>query len=82
MGRVERRASSGLGGPAPHPTASAVLDGAYALTGIGAEVRYAEPGSLLWQIEPFDQGVTASAKDHTQASPAAIKAWAVAIRIV
>ncbi|GHG78577.1 hypothetical protein [Streptomyces griseocarneus] len=80
-GRVERRASSSIGGPAAHPSATATLHGAFALTGIGAEARWGEPGSLLWQIEPFNQGVTASAKDHVKPSPAMIKAWAIGIRM-
>ena len=86
VGTVERGSTSATSGTAAHPSASTPLTGGFALTGIGAEVRFDEPGSLLWRLEPAvhgdQQGVTASSKDHEFPSPARIKAWAIGIRLV
>ncbi|WP_269217946.1 serine/threonine-protein kinase [Actinomadura viridis] len=86
VGRVERGSDSALSETAAHPCASTALTGGFALTGIGAEVRFNEPGSLLWRLEPTfggdQQGVTASSKDHGSPAPAEIKAWAIGIRLV
>jgi vibriolysin len=68
-----------------HVEASTRLDDTFALTGIGAEVRWTPPGSLLWRLEPThgrSQGVTAGAKDHEEPSLATVKAWAIGIRLV
>lgn len=86
VGPVERGTNSNVSASAAHPSTSTALTGGFAITGIGAEVRFNEPGSLLWQLEPTvngdQQGVTASAKDHELSSAAIIKAWAIGIRLV
>lgn len=85
IGRVERGVSSNISRLAAHPSVSETLVSGFVLTGIGAEVRFTGPGSLLWRLEPTvngnQQGVTAGAKDHEIPSPATIEAWALGIRL-
>jgi hypothetical protein len=85
LGKVERGENTSVSGSAAHPSTAVQLAAGFALTGIGAEVRFTEPGSLLWRLEPRAgsvQGATAASKDHTASSPATIKAWAIGIRLI
>lgn len=77
------------GPPADDPAASAPLPEAFALTGIGAFVRYNEPGCMIWKLAPLlqqggttvRQGVDAAAKAHVESSLDTIQAWALGIRL-
>jgi len=86
VGRVERAVSSDESGVAAHPSITEPMNGPFVLTGIGAEARSNEPGSLLWRLEPAiggsEPGVTASAKDHEVSSPGTVKAWAIGARLI
>ncbi|MFF6983830.1 hypothetical protein ACFZAV_40640 [Streptomyces sp. NPDC008343] len=85
--RVDRRirfAESGL--PTAHPAAVASFGGSgCALTGIGAEVRRREPGSMLWRLEPPTRdGVPAAAvggTEHMEPAPSTAAAFALGIRL-
>ncbi len=89
-GTVVRGDNSAESPLSQHVGATTRLDEEFALTGIGAEVRWTPPGSLLWRLEPTHrqsqgvsgQGVTAGAKDHVEPSLATVKAWAIGIRLV
>jgi hypothetical protein len=71
------------------PVANAELNPAFALTGIGALVRWTEPGCLIWKLTPLlqnaagadVQGVDAAAKDHLESSRATMQVWALGIRL-
>ncbi|MFH8470462.1 hypothetical protein [Streptomyces sp. NPDC017991] len=75
------------GGPVPHPSAALPLPASgHVLTGIGAEALPAEPGSLLWRLEPTTDGtspgVGSGSKDHGERSPGTLCAWALGIRLI
>ncbi|MFJ3790990.1 hypothetical protein [Kitasatospora sp. NPDC090091] len=82
--------SSAFAGPSDHPVATAILPFGFALTGIGAEVRYNEPGQMLWILRPQKNGstptgygVSAISKDHAGfPSHDILKAWALGVRAV
>ncbi|QFY09579.1 hypothetical protein GBF35_25620 [Nonomuraea phyllanthi] len=85
VGGWERIVEDGTSSEAAHPSAHFSLDEAFALTGVGAEVFFSEPGSLLWKLEPRNgnvQGVTTASKDHQRSSPAKVKAYAIGIRFL
>jgi hypothetical protein len=71
------------------PVANAELNPAFALTGIGALVRWTEPGCLIWKLAPLLEnaagadvhGVDAAAKDHLESSRATMQVWALGIRL-
>lgn len=71
---------------AAHPAASTTLQGGFALTSCGANGRYnsARPGNLLWRIQPVDYGTSrvcfANSKDHIDASPGYIDAYAIGLQ--
>lgn len=75
--------------PTDEPSATSPLPEAFALTGIGAFVRYHEPGCLIWKLAPLlhqgdttvKQGVDAAAKAHVESSRDTIQAWALGIRL-
>ncbi|NEA65379.1 hypothetical protein [Streptomyces sp. SID12488] len=85
---LEVGVSSGFAGPSDHPLAEAILPFGFALTGIGAEVRYSEPGQMLMLLRPQKNGstpeghgVSAASKDHAgYPSHDIIKVWALGIR--
>jgi hypothetical protein len=72
------------------PAVKQALSSSVALTGIGALVRWTEPGCLLWKLAPWlpaetqqgVQGVDAAAKDHVAPSRAQLKAWAIGIQLL
>ncbi|MFJ4963323.1 hypothetical protein ACIP6P_12900 [Streptomyces sp. NPDC088729] len=74
-------------GETPAPRVSTALgDTGHALTGIGAEVRQRDPGSLLWQLAPVAEngtvaGVSAGGKQHEAWAPSSIAAWTLGIRL-
>ncbi|WP_165371944.1 hypothetical protein [Streptomyces sp. L-9-10] len=73
--------------PLPNPNATSVFPGqGHVLTGIGAEVVHAEPGSLLWRLEPTTDGrtpgVNAAGKEHGTWGPTTIRAWTLGIRLM
>ncbi|MFG2400840.1 hypothetical protein [Streptomyces lydicus] len=82
-------ASAGLLSPlAEQMQSDVLLPRGYALTGAGAEVRYDEPGLLLWQIQPFKENlspkrirVSAGAKDHGDVAMGTLKTWAIGIAV-
>lgn len=75
--------------PEDTPAARVPLPDAFALTGIGAFVRYNEPGCLIWKLAPLlqqgdtnaRQGVDAAAKAHVESSMDTIQVWALGIRL-
>jgi hypothetical protein len=89
IGRIVVGVNSAESGLSSRPRARALLNDDFALTGIGALVRWTEPGSLIWQLAPFlideqgnkVQGVDAASKDHLMPSKARIQAWALGIRL-
>ncbi|MCW2859529.1 MAG: hypothetical protein JWP48_1237 [Actinoallomurus sp.] len=84
LGTFERRVTQKTSRTAAHPFISFSLDDRFALTGIGAEVNFNEPGSLLWKLIPGNggsQGITAASKDHEVSSPANIDAFAIGIKL-
>ncbi|AWW43174.1 hypothetical protein [Streptomyces cadmiisoli] len=87
--RVDRRVASAPSGTrTTRPSAVVTFDGSgHALTGVGAEVRYDEPGSMLWRLEPLvrDGGsvcVAASGKEHLERASATSVAFGLGVRLV
>jgi serine protease len=72
---------------AAHPAASTTLQGGFALTSCGANGRYnsTRPGNLLWRIQPVDYGTSracvTNSKDHIDASPGYIDAYAIGLQV-
>lgn len=89
LGRIVVGTSVGESEPSGRPAIDVALNGQFALTGVGAEVRWVHPGCLLWKLAPLlsnpaggpIQGATAAAKDHHAPSSATIKAWAIGIQL-
>ncbi|CAG0879145.1 unnamed protein product [Darwinula stevensoni] len=73
-----------LGAPQRNPVISAKLEDGFALVGGGAYDMFTEPGNLLVESRPSDDGKSwiAGGKDHIDASPAKIKAFAIGVRSV
>lgn len=71
-----------LGTPQQHPVVTARLRFGYALVGGGAYDMYTEPGNLLVECRPGDDGESwiAGGKDHLVVSPANISAYAIGLR--
>jgi hypothetical protein len=88
VGRIVVDTATQVSDFSTRPEAKVELDGDFALTGIGALVRWTDPGCLLWKLAPwFDnngtdvQGVEAAAKDHIAPSRATLQAWAIGIKL-
>ena len=73
-----------LGAARQHPAVTARLEDEYALVGGGAFDTYLDPGNLLVQSRPGDDGKSwiAGGKDHLVPSPANTKAYAIGLRNV
>ncbi|MGO1055307.1 hypothetical protein [Crossiella sp. CA198] len=83
-GRVSGSVLPGGSAFTNHPGATATLAEGFALTGGGAEVHWQGAGNLLWQLTPVagsSRAYRAGSKDHGGASPAALTAYAVGIRL-
>jgi serine protease len=71
---------------AAHPAANTTLQSGFALTACGANGHYNSslPGNLLWRIQPVDYGTSrvcfANSKDHIDASPGYIDAYAIGLQ--
>lgn len=63
----------------PHPEASVMTAGSYALTGGGARVNWSGEGNLLVSSYPVGRQWVASAKDHVKSSPATLSVFAIGI---
>ena len=85
---VETWVSQATSAQLAHPSATAVLPGDFALTGVGAFVDYQTSpnaaGNMVWRLKPRADfnGVDAASKDHWFSSPAAITAFAIGMKLV
>ncbi|MEU6483845.1 hypothetical protein [Streptomyces sp. NPDC046887] len=73
--------------PAERPAAAVPFHGTgHALTGVGADVRPREPGSLLWRLAPVTEdgglGAAAGGKDHLEWAPTTLDVYALGVRLL
>ncbi|MEU6058114.1 hypothetical protein [Streptomyces sp. NPDC047097] len=79
--------TEGSEAPVERPAATVSLHGTgHALTGIGADVRPREPGSLLWRLAPVAEdggpGAAAGGKDHLEWAPTTLGVYALGVRLL
>jgi hypothetical protein len=85
--KIESKVFWAKSSSAQHPSAEAIVDPEYTLTGGGAWVDYAEPGNLLFESYPTRSngdvwtGWKAHAKDSWWASFATITTYAIGIKV-
>ncbi|WP_324291555.1 M4 family metallopeptidase [Corallococcus sp. BB11-1] len=81
VGTIGNVVNGGTSAVASHPSYTAALGTAYALTGCGAFVNWSGDGSLLWRIKPVNSGCSVASKDHIAVSPASITGYAVGLQV-
>lgn len=81
VGTLGNVINSGTSSVASHPSYTAGLSSGYALSGCGAFVNWSGAGNMLWRIRPVNSGCAVASKDHEDASPASISAYALGLRV-
>ncbi len=77
--RIERGVFTASDFPTEHPTATAQLGPGWILCGGGAFDNWEGAGNLLTASYPQGSGWVAAGKDHLEASPASITAYAIGL---